>query len=96
MRVYCASAAKSQARQEPFFIFENVNSYSEKLLVLAFKSHDVHCTRFCPRQLGFAAARPRFYAIVINKERAMWNAPCSFEKLLQLLMAEPVMHAEEP
>lgn len=68
-KVHKAWAKHRMCRQEPVCILENVPAYcDEELPSLLENMYNVHAARFCPSQLGFSAARPRYYGLLLHKE----------------------------
>lgn len=87
-RCHEAWHAARRAREEPVFIMENVSDYKSELLhdALSDLYHIKDC-RFDPRHLGYPAARPRYYAIGVHKQKAKWRTEQSLANILQPLCA---------
>lgn len=76
-------------RQEAIVIMENVASYDSKLLHESLgEMYDIKDVRFDPRNLGYPAARPRYYAVAVHKTKARWRTEKSLGDLLQPLCAQ--------
>jgi hypothetical protein len=83
------------ARQEPVRIFENSALYPEGDLEKSFPTCEIHGAKVDPRNFGYPIARSRYYAIVLERERATWDCPITFHQVLQTLMARPKMSPED-
>lgn len=77
--------------KEPLIFFENVTDYDHSLLFNKFPEYDIRCARVCNRHFGHKLARPRFWAIMVKRGSARWITEEPLEKLLEMLMQEPVM-----
>ncbi len=85
-----------KARAEAVRIFENVSAYTDSILRSEFgETCEIRSARVDPRNFGYPIARPRFFAIIVDRERASWDSEKTLHQLLQLLMADPVMPVEE-
>ena len=55
-------------RREPVSLLENVPAYDDLYLPELLEGHfEILSARFCPTQLGYKAARPRFYCLLVEK-----------------------------
>jgi hypothetical protein len=83
-------------RREPLFLFENVIDYPIELLWDIFGDYcTIFSARVDPRRLGYAAARERTWALIVDNEKAEWDCKHSFDDLLDILAARPVMKAKD-
>jgi hypothetical protein len=68
-------------RREPVCLLENVPQYEDEHLdELLEGEYTVLSARFCPSQMGYRAARPRFYALLLEPSRASWDCDISFKE----------------
>jgi site-specific DNA-cytosine methylase len=73
-KVHQAWAKHRVQRQEPACVLENVPDYcDEHLPELLENKYNVHSARFCPSQFGVCAARPRYYGLLLHKDRGEPN-----------------------
>jgi hypothetical protein len=85
-----------QERCERLGIFENVKEFPIELIVEAVGDRcDVLHSLVDPRRFGYAAARPRQWALILDKVKAQWDSTHSFDEMLDMMAAAPVMHAKD-
>ncbi len=97
-RIACHKAytCHRRHRKESVRIFENVPQYPTSQLEEDFGDEaSIFPAILDPRDLGFGASRSRLWAIIIDNEKASWDCDLSYEQLLQVLAAAPVMTAKD-
>jgi hypothetical protein len=88
--------AHRNQRREALAFFENVGDYPAELLHESF-GHRATFLRadVDPRDLGYAAARTRKWALIVDNQKAVWDGRLSFHDMLEILAAVPIMKAKD-
>ena len=85
-------------QQKPdVIVFENVDAYPLHILNESFTSElwDVQACRLDPTDFGVPMARPRIYAVIINRSRARWTTQLPLHELLSVMTATPTLSIQE-
>lgn len=89
-------------RSADVVLIENVSEYPAEDMVNRYLNKGKNdgpwkCKSFKvdPRLWGFAAARPRVYALTWNAQRVAWDDRFDFTEILNTLKARPCMEAKD-